>query len=214
MTHAIIIRMHYPEGDPRFEWRLAYFQAMVLPRLLGQTDQNFDIAVRCYAWQEERIKSLSKKIITFRVKDEFERVRKVRGKKYFVDFAKWEDVEGLKKYDIQSGLDSDDLVSPKYIETIHRMVDASSKWQSLHISFQPRVFDAMTFKTGDIGVKYSEKKGSAFMSIYQPNKENYRFVYEESHLRIGRHFDKSIIIGPGFCWATVHGNNFSTKLKV
>ena len=37
LRHAVIIRMHYQPGDRKFDWRLAFFRSMVLPRLLTQT---------------------------------------------------------------------------------------------------------------------------------------------------------------------------------
>lgn len=209
MTHAVIIRMHYPENDKRFDWRLSYFKSMVLPRLLKQTDKDFDIAVRCNPWHEKQIKELSDRIITFSVKNESERIKVYRNKKYFIDFVDWKDVIGLKQYDIQSGLDSDDLISLDYIQRVKAEIKANPN-QSLHISFQPRLFNVLTLKNCGIGTRYNSNKGSAFLSIYQPIKDNYKFVYEESHLTIGRHFEKSIILPEGFCWASVHGLNEST----
>lgn len=210
MTHGVIIRFHYEKGDPRFGFRLAYFKAMVLPRLLAQTNQNFQIAIRCNPCHEKILKNLSEKITTFRVRNEAERFRMIKTKKYFVDFAPWHQVLGMAKYDIQSGLDSDDLVSENYIETIQRIVMEHPANKSLHISFQPEIFNSETLKTYPIGSTYTEKRGSAFFSIYQPDKNHYKFAYEKSHLFIGKDMDKSIIMPKGFCWATVHGNNYST----
>jgi len=212
-THAIIIRMHYPEGDERFNWRLEYFKLMVLPRLRVQTDQNFDIAIRCHPYHAKILKELSPKIKTFQVKDESESFRIIKGKKYFADFTRWDQVVGLEKYDIQSGLDSDDLVAENYIETIVKEVEKNDPKKSLHISFQPGMFDAETKRWYPINIKYGTKKGSAFFSIYQPEKEKYIFAYEYSHLQLGSHFDKSLILPEGKCWASVHGHNISTNLK-
>jgi hypothetical protein len=211
-THVIIIRMHYPVWDKRWPWRLEYFRKEVLPRLIDQTDQNFDIAIRCNPAHAETLRKLSHKIRTFQVRHESERVKITNNKKYFIDFVKWHDVIGLPKYDIQSGLDSDDLVATDYIENIHKIISENDQTKSLHISFQPEVFNTMTKKTYGIGIEYGPKKGSAFFSIYQPNKENYIFAYEYSHLKLWKHFDKSITLPAEKCWASVHGHNFSTKI--
>lgn len=213
MTHAIIIRMHYPEGDERFGWRLGYFKDMVLPRLLVQTDQNFDIAIRCRPCHADILRALSPKIKTFEVTGERESHRIIKGKKYFVDFTSWDKVVGLEKYDVQSGLDSDDLVAENYIEMIVKEVEKNDPKKSLHISFQPGMFDARTERKYPMNIKYGIKKGSAFFSIYQPNKEKYLFAYEYSHLHLGRHFDRSVLLPEGYCWASVHGHNISTTLK-
>jgi hypothetical protein len=185
---------------------------MVLPRLLRQTDKDFVIAIRCYPWHSERLRKLSDRIITFSVGRESENIIKRHGKNYFHDFTRWENVVGLPKYDIQSGLDSDDLVAENYIETIRQRIEKEDKNKSLHISFQPELFDLKTLRIYPIGTRYSIFKGSAFFSIYQPNKERYKFLYEKSHLVIGRDFDKSILIPAGYCWATVHNINESTAV--
>jgi hypothetical protein len=213
MTHGVIIRFHYQKGDPRFAWRIAYFKAMVLPRLLNQTEQNFEIAVRCNPWHENIIKGLSNKITTFRIRGEEEGFRIIKDKKYFVDFAPWYKVVGMKQYDIQSGLDSDDLVARNYIETIQKIVRENPKDKSLHISFQPEIFNTEKLKTYPIGQTYTRERGSAFFSIYQPNKQIYKFAYEKSHLVIGKDMQKSIIMPAGFCWASVHGHNYSTTIQ-
>jgi hypothetical protein len=213
MKHVVIIRMHYPRGDERFKWRFKYFKRMVLPRLLAQTDQDFDIAIRCNPIHNKLFERLSQKIKTFRVLNESERYKIVKIKRYFLDFAPWSDVVGLEKYQIQSGLDSDDLIAENYIETIKKEVAKYDKNKTLHMSFQPGIFNADTEQKHRINIRYSEKKGSAFFSIYQPNNSReYYFAYEFSHLELGKHFDKSIILPAGFCWASVHGHNISTTL--
>jgi hypothetical protein len=213
MTHGVIIRFHYEKGDPRFGWRLAYFKFMVLPKLLNQTEQKFEIAIRCNPWHDNILRSLSKKITTFRIRGEAENFRIISKKKYFVDFANWYQVMGMKQYDIQSGLDSDDLVAKNYIETIQKIVRENPKGKSLHISFQPDIFNAQTLKTYPIGQRYTKERGSAFFSIYQPNNQRYLFAYEKSHLIIGKDMDKSIIVPAGYCWASVHGHNYSTTIR-
>jgi hypothetical protein len=48
------------------------------------------------------------------------------------------------------------------------------------------------------------------MALYQPKKENYRFIYEESHLTIIKKADKKIVLPIGYCYATCHEYNEST----
>lgn len=213
MTHAIIIRFHYKDNDPRFQWRLAYFQAMVLPRILRQTKKNFDIAVRCNPKHADIFQKMNRRIRTFTVSGEKESHIIRGGKKYFIDFVPWKDVIGLEKYDIQTGIDSDDLISENFIERIENEIRQRNPNKSLHVSFQPGIFNAATLQKYPMKVSYGEKKGSAFFSIYQPNKKKYIFAYEDSHLRLWKYFDKSVTIPYGYCWATVHGFNESTNAK-
>lgn len=214
MTHALIIRFHYPKDDKRFDWRLAYFKAMVLPRILGQTYKNFDIAIWCNEWHEKIFESLSPRIKTFRTK--IDPTKREDG--HFKDFLPWSEVRGLQKYDIQSGLDSDDLISYDYIHTAHIEIDFWSRkhpGKSLLLSFQPRLFELKTLKAYELRVKYTREHSSAFFSIYQPDKENYKFAYEAGHWKdLPKLFDESIILPEGHCWATVHGLNESTTIKL
>lgn len=216
MTHAIIIRFHYEETDPRWPWRFQYFKNVVLPRLLSQTNQDFDICIRCNQWQIPHFMELSPRIIPFYVKNERVNYRTAgagRKKIYFFDFANWDEVVGLKKYDIQSGLDSDDLISVDYIQTVKdkvREYASAHPGKALHLCFQPEIFNTKSNLTYSIGIKYSEKDGSAFMSLYQPDKENYHWVYEISHHKLGQLADKSIVLPAGYCWASVHDHNEST----
>lgn len=213
MRHALIIRFHYEKDDPRFIWRLNYFKMACLPRILAQTSQDFDICVRCYPWQEEQIKALSPRIKTFQVKNEGARYKQSGKYKYFHDFVPWADVIGLKKYEIQSGLDSDDLIEPDYIKKIEDAVakhKAKYPGKSLHLSFQPKLYSMKSQKVTPMR-KYREKTpGSAFFAIYQPNKDKYMFAYEVSHIYLGQHFDHSLVLPAGYCYATAHDLNEST----
>lgn len=214
MTHALIIRFHYPKDDKRFGWRLDFFKAMVLPRILGQTYDKFDIAIWCNEWHKEIFESLSARIKTFDTKTDPTK----REGGYFKDFVPWADIRGLEKYDIQSGLDSDDLISRNYMETARKKIDEwckKSPDKSLFLSFQPCLFDLETLKTYSMRTRYNRKNGSAFFSIYQPDKEKFRFAYEAGHWRgLPKLFYRSIALPEGKCWATVHGLNESTNLRL
>lgn len=212
-SHVVLIRFHYPENDPKFSWRFAYFQSMVLPRLLNQTRQDFDIAIRCYDWHKELFEKLHPKIKTFSIEGESEKYTH-KGKKYFYDFVPWRKVQGLEMYDIQTGIDSDDLVREDFIERIYQEVEKHGDKSSLHISFQPYLFDTKTLVTYTMGIKYSPTSGSAFLSLYQPNKENYVFIHNFSHLMLWRSASKSITIPEGYCWASCHNHNESTAVNI
>ena len=211
-SHVVIVRCHYKENDQRFEWRLEYFKNEVLPRLLAQTNQNFDIAIYCNKAHAELFKELSDKIITFQAKKSNTVYRTTVNKRtYYSDFMPWSNVVGLEKYDIQTGLDSDDLVTAGYIERIQHEVRKRDVNKSLHITFQPDLLEWSTQKRFPITTHYSvPSRGSAFFSIYQPKKDKYIFAYEYSHLTIGENFKESIMITGKYCSMTIHGRNEST----
>ena len=219
LSHVVIIRMHYPENDPRFEFRFDFFKAMVLPRLLNQTVGDFDIAIWCNKWHEDRIKALSDRIITFSIRksaegyirpEDRERAKEYGGS-YFIDFTKWSNVIGLDMYDIQTGLDTDDLIlRDDYIEKIEELCNKTRR--SLHLSFQPYMFDVNTLRTYSCPFRYSPTKGSPFLSLFQPRKYYYKFLYHDSHLKMGRYGSKSVVIPEGYCAFSIHGNNESSRI--
>lgn len=212
MTKSFIIRFHYSKDDPRFEWRYSYFMSDVLPRLREQTVQDFDICIRVNPWHKAHFEKLGLK--TFTVRDEFVKYKQGNGKTYFHDFVDFDRVEGLEKYDIQMGLDSDDLIEPDYVEKIVETVEkfkTENPGKKLHLSFQPHTIN---IREGKKTIKpmrtYSPTRGSAFMALYQPSKENYKFVYCESHMTLWKHADVSVTLPSGYCMATIHNINEST----
>ena len=207
-NHALIIRFHYGKEDPRFDWRFSYFKAVVLPRILNQTRKDFDICIWCNKWHDEIFKSLSSRIKIFHSKKETIRYRMLNGKKYYYDFIEYEDLEGLDKYEIQSGIDSDDLISRDYIDTIVKYL--KNEKGKTHLCFQPKTFNLKTLAIKPM-LPYHSKRGSPFLSLYQPNKEdNYKFIYCDSHISMWRYAKKSIIIPSGHCFMTIHYLNEST----
>jgi hypothetical protein len=216
MTNAaFVIRFHYPEHDPRFEWRIAYFQSLVLPRILGQTDQDFDIAIWCNPWHRSRVEALSRRIRVFGVTAESEDfVRpedRERARKFHIDFKYWKDIVGLPEYEIQIGLDSDDLIRSDYLERIRKEFD---RWPdgSAHICFQPLVFNIDNLTQYDYKPRYTTENGSPFFAIRQRDTSSYIFAYEYSHLQLPRLFAQTAVVEPGYCWFTIHGANASTRL--
>jgi hypothetical protein len=215
MKHAIIIRFHYPKDHPKFEWRFAYFQAIVLPALLRQDNKNFDICIWCNEWHKERIQKLSPRIKTFGINPEAEGKIKTgyeqKAKIFHVDFVDWENVIGLEKYDIQTAVDSDDIILRKdFIDRIEK--ECQTAKGSLHLSFQPYMFHVPTLTTYTCPVPYKMSYGSPFYSIYQPNKEKFIFVYHDSHLKMSKYMKESRIIEVGYCTFSVHAKNESTYL--
>ncbi len=211
MTHIVITRMIYAEDDPRFEERLSLYKMLCLPRLKLQTEKNFDIGVLCNKAHAHIFRDLG--IIPFHRTDDWTGQKLGR---FWSCMTKWKELEGLGKYDIQTNLDSDDLVSSEFIKriqtAIQREIDDGFTG-SLHIHFQPRLYDLYTFADKTQKKRYDDKEGSAFYSLYQPNKENYIYAGQDSHRRMSIYMDKSILIGEGYCWICVHESNDSTTMN-
>lgn len=219
LTHAVVIRFHYPQDSEKFEWRLAYFQSMVLPKLLEQTYQDFDICIWVNPWHKERVESLSDKIKTFTVREGADAIRPEDAHKegrYHIDFVRWGDVIGMDRYDIQTGLDSDDLIMPNYIETIQAtfesFMDRIDGLKTMHLCFQPYVFDTKTLRIFKSPNTYTKNNGSAFFSLCQFGSSKYIFAYEYSHLELPKHMDYTTVMPEGMCAYSVHDNNESSSL--
>jgi hypothetical protein len=76
------------------------------------------------------------------------------------------------------------------------------------------MIDIRTLKTYRCPYRYHAQKGSAFLSLYQPDKgPDYKFLYHESHLKMWRHAEKSITIREGYVCFSVHDQNSSTFIS-
>jgi len=203
MKKAFIIRFHYTKDDPKFEWRFQYFKEEVLPRILAQTDQDFDIAIWCEKHHEDIFRSLSQKIKTFQA------TYAKRDSHLFIDYTEWENVSGLGKYNIQIGLDSDDLIETNFVETVTKLCTGH---KSILISFQPVKMDIFTGERYKMD-QYSQFRGSPIFAFYQPNLDDYKFAYHTSHLRMPKIAQRIIIIPEGYAMMSIHGKNDSTKIK-
>ena len=215
MKAAFIIRLHYADNDPRFEWRFAYFSSMVLPRLLAQSEQDFDIAIWCNPWHQRQLLALSDRIRVFGVRPEVDGFIRpedqARAGRFHIDFTYWRDVVGLAPYELQIGLDSDDLVHEHYFARIMREVRARPTG-SLHVGFQPLLFNLPNLTQYDYKARYGPQHGSPFFAILQRDLSKFYFAYEYSHLRLPAFFDESITVPEGYCWFSIHGQNASTHL--
>jgi len=210
---SFIVRFHYKEDDSRFIWRYQHFVEKVLPRIYAQTYKDFDICIWCNDWHKHFFESIGLK--TFNVNNEVIKYKQHKhkpNKRFFHDFKKWEDVIGLEKYDLQLGLDSDDFIEPKYVEIIIKEIEKRKEGnKSIHLCYEPEMIRLDTGKICKLG-NYHINRGSAFMALYQPNKENYRFIYEESHISIIKKADIKVILPKGYAFATAHSLNESTGL--
>lgn len=203
IKHVVVTRMLY-EDDKKFLARLELYKNILLKSLEAQTNQNFDIAVLCNRKHQEFIKEIG--VIPFFVG---ENNYGQKDKTWHVKVP-WEEIEGLEKYDIQSNIDSDDYVSEEYIEIIQ---ESCGGGKSIHIHFQPILHNYITGEKKRMSNRYDKNTGSAFYSLYQPNKENYIYIGQDGHRRMQNYAEKTILIGEGHCFVGVHDSNDSTTMN-
>jgi hypothetical protein len=203
---AFITRFHYPLDHPDFKWRFNYYKEQVLPRLQNQT-----IPVQIWVWCEPHHEHLFKElgVNTFQATYTPEKV------KHFTDFTSYKNTIGLPMFDVQIGIDSDDLAYPDLAEKALEEIKSSGKEKVL-LSFQPLKFDLKT-KRKYVMPNYQKKnRCSPCYAIKQPKDINsYKFIYYRCHYRMNTDlfFDQVIHVNNTYVMMTIHDLNDTTKIK-
>lgn len=184
MDHAVIIRMKYAPDDPRWPWRFGFFRDEVLPRLLAQTDQDFDLCIWCHREHRQALQRLSPRVQTFAAK------------------------HPPRPYHIQTRTDTDDWLEPGYIAKIKEVVGQEARGQPLVVNFQPWKLDLKTGRRFRVRRRYGPEEPSMFLSLYQPDLgRNYRQVYSIRHNWMHRLFPRVITLPEGYCHLVIHDAN-------
>ena len=175
--------MHHNNHDD-MSWRYFYFASCVLPRLQAQTVKDFDICILSRPDWHKKLEALDSRIKPFTING-FEMA--THG-----NFT-YKMTEGLKRYPVAIRMDSDDLVSPEFIEIIQK-TDGN-------VSFQPELFLLDELRVKKMKHRYSNNKPSCFLAL----KDYDECIYHQVFLRF-----TATMIPEGHCWVTVHDRNRST----
>ena len=204
LRHAVIIRLHYQPGDPKFDWRLAFFRSMVLPRLLTQTCQDFEIWVVCHPEHVQEIAGIGN----------IGSINAV-GLPNFSTLGMWTSQalgDALPRFDLQTALDSDDLVTLNYIDRIREEV-GQHLGQKLIVSFQPYKLNLLDLRRYVMWERYCETQCSMFWTLYTPPGEEYRSVLEFDQSFAWKWCPNVVTIPEGYCDMVIHGGNMETGLE-
>jgi len=187
MNHAVIIRMHYPECEAFYK-RLELFRSVCLPSFEAQTDKDFDIVVVC--------NEIHKHHFDYSIHPDV--------RSFYGDGLRDIKSKSVAPFDyelphvIQTRLDSDDFVSPDFIETIHANQDVDM------LCFKP-----IKVKGKDrYRVIAPDYKVSQFLSV-----KGKGFIYKYGHRSWWKHVDTWKVIDFGYCFLSVHNGNASTKIR-
>ena len=163
MSIAFIIRLWHNE-PVRMKWRLDYFERKVLPRIKGQhTDEAFDICVLCPPETHDKMRSLGIKPFTL----------DTPGFTYHPQGNfRYDQTIGLNRYDVQLRIDSDDLISADYLQTV---LDTPTDY----VSFQPQLYLLKSKEIKDMRHQYREDQPSAFLAV----KDYPECIYHKVFLR-------------------------------
>jgi len=204
LTHAIIIRLYFAPDDPRAAWRLDFFEQQVLPCLARQTCPDFAIWISCHPAHQERLQALDPRIRTYQ--DGAQAEDQVIG---LIALAPGKGA--LPQVAIQTRHDSDDLLSKHYVARIRKEI-AKRPDKSLLVSFQPYKLDLASGQRYRLATRYHRQQPSMFLSLYQPDQKNYRYIYECNHRRLWQICPRVVTVPEGYCDLVVHGGNCHTKI--
>lgn len=184
---------------------------MVIPRLERQSDMNYDLFFLTNPHHDDLVKSLSDKIdIKIIHKD----VPISPDHNYNRNSGESNSVEPFGfnlDYEIQTRLDSDDVPSFDFIETIHENVNGKEKLTLL--AFKPMRFNLFDLRLYEIHPRDGAYRKSQVLSLFNPKKD--MFIYERGHRAWSAMINKlggDIEIIPfGKVFITCHWDNASGK---
>lgn len=201
---AIITRFCYPPSR-EFDWRFAYWQSFVLPKI-RRLEGEFDHYVWTTPWHAPLFQHEGLK--TFYLNAESLSTAKDRARAY-VPYSK---TMSLPKYRYQIALDSDDFpLRRDSLEVLKRRLFGDRR---RHVSCAFQLFDVHCAELQPSHYNYLIK-GTAFFGLHEPDPEEaYVWAYERPHLHIGKLMQESEFIGDDRYWAaSVHDYNVTTKLE-
>ena len=226
-SHVILTNLTYPMNDPMLYKRLDWYIKNILPGLKAQTVKNVDIAIKVRPEDRAKVEKVLAKAgfsdVIVCVEYNLNRLTKKGEAEYHNShgqhvrkYTTFGNMGGLKKYELQTSADSDDFISPTYIEKVQQAVIDFGYKLSLHIHFQPLSLDCSTGEIKKMKHRYGQgigqEGGSAFFTLYNPDpKTKYVFCREKSHYWIPKLFSNSILLPEGDCWIGVNGMNHRTK---
>lgn len=208
---AVITRLHYDADDPKFLDRVEMYKEHTLKSLLEQTDQDFDIWIWCEEWHDEIVKAIHPRVNIFHgnwVKRSDPELSNI--KKYFIDYTHWDKIVGLPKYEVQVGLDSDDVLAPNTIAEIRKVAVGDKRTA---ISLQPLKIDVNTGKLWHMR-SYKAHRVAPIFALYQPEalNDSFMFAYQASHMRLAAYCDNKVELPVGLAYMRIHDSNESTTM--
>jgi len=216
MKHIIVTRCKFGK-DEQFE---SYFNVMkktYIPSINSQTDKNFSIALVVNPKHFDLIRNEINKnieIVKFVDNTEVYKDLEVRNKIDLIPFSDvkkdYKDYVVKNNVTIQTRHDCDDVMSPNYIEYIHKLYDENkNKFDDFILNFHPTKLVVETNKEYTHSRDYS-KVCSMFSTLIQKNVKHGVMDVVHDHLR---RFTRNIIYIPrGYVKLGIHGNNTISKL--
>jgi hypothetical protein len=191
MKHLIIIRLNYVD-DLKFEKRMIIMDKTCVKSLTSQKNKNFIIGIICKNEKHFDI-----------VSDKFKGIEVCRIDEKLIDFCK------RNNYQIQTRLDSDDIINDDYIDIIQNISKECSK--PILIQTQPYKYCIDLNKTYKMAYRYNDKITSMFLTLVQ---EDIKYtVMDRKHNEMSQIVSNVISTKEGICKLVIHGDNTITGVS-
>jgi hypothetical protein len=217
MKHIIITRCKFGK-DEDFQKYFEVMKKTYIPSINSQTDKNFSIALIVNPRHYDLIRNEINKdieIVKFVDQQEDYKDLEIRQKIDLISFSDtkkdYKDFVVKNNITIQTRHDCDDVMSPNYIEYIHKLYNENkSKYDDFILNFHPIKLIVETGKEYAHGRDYS-KVCSMFSTLIQKSVKHGIMDCVHDHLKV---FTRNIIYIPrGYVKLGIHGNNTISKLR-
>jgi hypothetical protein len=217
MKHIIITRCKFGK-DEDFQKYFEVMKKTYIPSINSQTDKNFSIALIVNPRHYDLIRDEINKdieIVKFVDQQEDYKDLEVRQKIDLIAFSDtkkdYKDFVVKNNITIQTRHDCDDVMSPNYIEYIHKLYNENKfKYDDFILNFHPIKLIVETGKEYTHARDYS-KVCSMFSTLIQKSVKHGIMDCVHDHLKV---FTRNIIYIPrGYVKLGIHGNNTISKLR-
>lgn len=204
----VVTRFYYPEWDDDVQTRYDFWVNECLSRLNDQTDSGFRLNV----WVDDGphgtggvyVPEVGVAPVNFFTVT----LPELEG---WEGFANWGDVHGFEGSRVMIGLDSDDMVSPKFIETVRK--ESEGRESNVLVSFQPTKLDLKSGNRYRMKNYRLRNKCSPIFAMIQPDPDDRVFPYYKGHYRLPKddRWD-TVWVGEGLCQMGIHHLNSRTTI--
>jgi len=217
MKHIIVTRCKFGNDDA-FQNYFKVMKKTYIPSINSQTDKNFSIALIVNPRHYDLIRNeINKDIEIVKFFDQQEEYKdlEVRQKIDLIPFSDtkkdYKDFVVKNNITIQTRHDCDDIMSPNYVEYIHKLYNENKgKYDNFILNFHPTKLIVNTGKEYTHSRDYSQVC-SMFSTLIQKKVKHGIMDCVHDHLK---GFTKNIMYIPrGYVKLGIHGNNTISKLN-
>ena len=114
-------------------------------------------------------------------------------------------------YEIEARIDNDDIVSPRYIERVRQIYNATD-YHTFMINPTPIKLDTKTGKYFEHEQKYNHEGTSMFCILCQKEEKNH-YIYDRPHIIMAKEVGAVVMMEAGHTFLVCHENNQLSKIN-